>query len=741
MVSPKIFTDSVDQTVQDRVRKAPEVTGINVLQFLAGGNALIPQWWSRKRDIELRKFWRQSDHLGGTIWAVQSKMTAIPFKVLPRDLSIKEHAPIAEYYTNLIVNGSEFAEGWIQLYSKWLEDYFTQDNGAFIEIIGRGNPIGPLEGVPITMAYLDSARCRRTGNPEFPVVYESGNGKLYKLHRTRVAIASQMPSGAEQMFSVGFCAVSRCINAAQNLIDIAVFKQEKLGSRPNRQIIITQGGLAPEDLKQAIDDANMEMSNQGLTRFAKTIAAGSVNVPEAAIQVHDLASMDGFSEEDSTVFGIATIALAFGFDVRELFPVSKAASKADAVIQHIKQRGKSPAHTIEVVQRMINRHFLPPYLEMVFDLQDDAEDRQSADINSTRSTTRTRDIEILVTNQRTEREVMMSNGEITEAQFVQLELESGRLEDGVTVEMLFYSKDAEYIDFLGGVDRESIDSVEAGREKMLEVLATSTSKRRKKKARNSLGALEFLLGKLYAEALLEEQRMLEQQGVQPTAGGDDTSFDFERTDNKKPAGVLANSQVSDYYNNQKPENKSEENELIKSTVESIENIFSAKREELKKLAISTAEEIAVEQDERERELIAAVRKEEDDILQERISKEKLALESRIGKEESALDSRIDKEDKASKGRDIKEKKLSLARINHEERISANRIKREKELSDARIKLASEKEDEKKDINETIDVVRDKRGNIKLLESENKMMRVIRDEKGSIISLEKENKDV
>jgi len=648
MVGTKIFNDSIEHTAQDIVRKAPEVSGINILAFLATGNTLMPPWWSKKRDVELRKFWKKSDHLSGTIWAVQSKMTAIPFKILPRDLSVQEHFPIAEYYTNLITDGSQFGEGWIDLYSKWLEDFFTQDNGAFIEIIGRGKKDGELEGVPITMASLDSARCRRTGNPKFPVVYESHGGKLYKFHHTRIAFASQMPSSAERMFGVGFCAVGRCINAAQNLIDIATFKQEKLGSRPNRQIIITQGGLDPADLKAAISEANMEMSNQGLTRYAKTIAAGSVNVPDAGIQVYDLANYDGFNEEDSVVLGMATVALAFGYDAQELFPVSKNAGKADAIIQHIKQRGKSPALVIGVMERLINRRFLPSYLKMVFDLQDDAEDRQAADVHSIRSTTRTRDIEILITDTRTERETMLNNGEITEAQFIQLELGDGRLKDGVSVESLFFSQDAEYKDFLGNIDKESIESLEGGREKMLEILSNSKSKRRKKKATNAIGAMEFLLNRLITIEIQEEQ---ERQRVQPTAGGDDTSFDFEQNDNKRPTAVLANSQISDYYNNQTPENK---DKVIKKTLKDMELILNerydaeqANLEEINRLRI---EEAALDREKREKEYSEERAKRDKKLFKEREKQEGALLKNRLEKESESSAARIEREDSASRDR-------------------------------------------------------------------------------------------
>jgi len=84
--------------------------------------------------------------------------------------------------------------------------------------------------------------------------------------------ASQMTSPIADMFGVGFSAVSRAINVSQTLIDILLYKQEKLGSRPHREIIITKGGLDPNDLREAFMIAESEMDSQGLARYSKSLS-------------------------------------------------------------------------------------------------------------------------------------------------------------------------------------------------------------------------------------------------------------------------------------------------------------------------------------------------------------------------------------------------------------------------------------------------------------------------------------
>ena len=240
---------SVDASIQSRVKDEID-SGIGLVLWLASANDLIPPWWSKRRDIELRQFWKRVDYLSGAIYTLESRMTTIPFKVVPKDNSIEAHVRQAAKFEEILNDASEFGAGWGTFFGKWIEDILTQDNGSFAEIIGPGEADGPLMGAPFSIANLDSARCTRTSDPEFPVIYLDKSGSKFKLHHTRVAFASLMTSPIEEMHGVGFSGVSRCINTAQHLLDILIYKQEKLGSRPHRGIMIAQGGLDQTTLRR-----------------------------------------------------------------------------------------------------------------------------------------------------------------------------------------------------------------------------------------------------------------------------------------------------------------------------------------------------------------------------------------------------------------------------------------------------------------------------------------------------------
>lgn len=441
-----IVTTAIDQarteSFQSRAKQGIG-GGLWLVNWMANAGGVIPAWWSPSRDAKLREFWKKSDHLSGAVYTMESKMTSIPNRVVARDQSIKEHVKQADRLTAFIQSAAEFGGGWGEFYAKFVEDLLCTDNGAFAEIIGAGDPTGPIIGQPISVAHLDSYRCQRTGDPQYPILYHDLDGKTYKLHFTRVMFTAQMSSPIAEMYGVGYCPVSRCINVAQTLIDILTFKQEKLGSRPHRAIILTQGGLDPKDLQDAFNIAESHMDDQLLSRYSKVIIGGSSSMPEADMKMFELSQLpDGFNEQTSITLGMATIALAFGVDARELFPaLTSGTTQADALLQHLKQRGKGPGQILQATEQLFNYKFLPQHLKFEFDFQDDAQDRQVAEIHQIRSNTRRQDVDSRVADVRTARENALKDGDIDRGQFDRLELDDGRLPDGTDVVALFFSDD------------------------------------------------------------------------------------------------------------------------------------------------------------------------------------------------------------------------------------------------------------------------------------------------------------
>lgn len=446
-----------DLTIQSTVRSDVENYGLDILPFLVKAGDLIPPWWSRKRDDELSRFWKQSDHVSGAIAMFTTKTASVPVMVEATDPNVKLYRSQARFLTALINNGSDFGGGWASvLCPKATESYLTQDNGFFLEIIGQGDPNGALEGLPVGIAHLDSSRCQRQSNAEYPVIYTDIDGRRYRLHRTRVAFVASQPSPRRTMNGVGFCAMSRMVNTAQHLIDIGITEQEYMGSRPKRQIIIGRKGITAQEIASAFATADVTMDNQGLRRYSKNVVIAPRdrrNAEEIIMEIMNLATpITGADKETSITLGMFAIALALNIPPRWIWPATQAgATKADAMFSHIAGMGGGIGLLLEtyttILERAINGAFIrlgqEPRFKVIFDFQDDEQDRNQAEIRKIRSDTRTADLTTGAIDLRTARQQMLAAGDITEQQFDDMELESGRLPDGSNVLNLFMSGDTE----------------------------------------------------------------------------------------------------------------------------------------------------------------------------------------------------------------------------------------------------------------------------------------------------------
>ena len=140
------------------------------------------------------------------------------------------------------------------------------------------------------------------------------------------------------------------------------------------------------------------------------------------------------------------------------------------------------------MENILNVYVLPSFLKAEFDYQDDSEDRQRAEIRNVRAQGRERDLQSGVINKRVTRQQMLHEGEITSSQFEDLELEDGRLPNGVDVTTLFESDDKDYKVWLSGVTESNWEDKE---KEINKFLINSKSEEMIIKARRALAAIEY----------------------------------------------------------------------------------------------------------------------------------------------------------------------------------------------------------------------------------------------------------
>lgn len=479
----------------------------------------IPRYWSRERDKRLRMFWKLNGtgHLASAMYNAQSKLAAIPVRIVARDPSITSHVQEAEEMTRALHYFSEWGTGFNAAMEKWFEDYLGQDNGAFLEVLGGPldtDKSGPLRGRPVAIRHLDAARCQRTSDPIYPVLYTGEDGKKYAFHFSRVISSVQMPSSDSKLNGIGYSSVSRAIDFGQALMDLTMYKREKLGSKPARNLIIGKG-IPGKQIMQAFRLADLHGDNfDNGSMYNRNIAIGSED-SSIDIKVQSLVTMDEFDEKTFVPYAMYGIALAFGIPADELWP-EVADNSSNSALAHMRARGKLPAQVTSALEREFNAKFVPTHLQVKWDWVDDAQDKEQAMIRDIRARNRERNVYSRVTTYETERRIMLKDGDISRQDFIDMELEDGRLEDGAPVETLFYTTD-DYLASLLALDGVSdpldvynndpdqvLTAIQVARMRTMKELGINSAASKRKKAKMALAALKHL-EKNYYVAEIEPQ--------------------------------------------------------------------------------------------------------------------------------------------------------------------------------------------------------------------------------------------
>jgi hypothetical protein len=184
---------------------------------------------------------------------------------------------------------------------------------------------------------------------------------------------------------VGFSATSRVVASSQVLLKLARFKNEKLSDMPEAGLL-----LLNNILPQKFDDAkaNHERGRRKLGQeiWSNIMTLFSVDPaqPATANFVSFAGIPDGFEELTSTNIYVSVVALSFGVDPREFWPMSSGSlgSGRESEVMAEKAKGKGKADAIAAIERAVNWRVLPPSVSFRFDFRNDEEDRLKAEINN-----------------------------------------------------------------------------------------------------------------------------------------------------------------------------------------------------------------------------------------------------------------------------------------------------------------------------------------------------------------------
>lgn len=337
----------------------------------------LPEWGQPLRQLRLRQlYYNDMNSL------VTSAIQQLVRRIKQTPWTLVGGPTLTRQYQSLMQE-SEFGDGFDTLMSKLLVDYYTLDCGAFLEIVGPGQPHTPLRGKPVGLVALDALRCYVTGNRTWPVFYRSHRtNKLHKLHWTRVQRLVDMPTPDPFYRGLGLCALSRASTVAQAQILLMRHEIENLADQPANGII-TFAGVAREKLLSALGNYNDSRENntqpilRNLLQLTSTDPANPVKV-----EVTPFSNLpEGYTQDEVIRNHVNLLALALGVDPQDLWPLASKSmgSGLQSEVLHAKGQGKAYGDTLSLLTRVFNISVLPKSLELRFKPRDGEREQQDAD--------------------------------------------------------------------------------------------------------------------------------------------------------------------------------------------------------------------------------------------------------------------------------------------------------------------------------------------------------------------------
>lgn len=345
----------------------------------------IAQWGSQwqLRDRQLRSFITQEPIFASALGIICSRNSGFLWTLDGPSRLVNQYQYILET--------ANMGRGWLDLIVRTSIDLYTQDNGAFWEVVRlEDNEKSPFIG----LNHLDAARCRHTGNRDFPVVYQDRLGGLHKLAYYNVIELAEMPAPIEGymgMFGIQYSTLSRLLRKMQTTRNMDLYDYEKTGGR-NTQAIHMVKGITSQQLQDAINESKAAADGSGLLRYMNPVVVGTLD-PKADVG-HDTIELMGkpadyISEEWFKQY-INLISMAFESDYQEFAPLPGGGlgTGAQSEMLHLKSRGKGPGTFMKLITYALNFRCLPKNVQFRFNEQDLEAERGDAQVRAIRAQTR-----------------------------------------------------------------------------------------------------------------------------------------------------------------------------------------------------------------------------------------------------------------------------------------------------------------------------------------------------------------
>lgn len=375
---------TVDQAQRQTIQKLPDAAngngaGSDFWYIPVSRGWILKTWGTRERERQLREYYRHEYNtlLQGAFGGLVKKIKATPWELA----GPSRGRNTARYFQD-VFRDADFGDGWGNFLSRVLLDYLRQDGGAYIEIIAPGNPKRAPTGAITGLAHLDSLRCFPTGDPEFPVVYYSRDGKMHLLHNTRVIHLVDMPDSDESHPGYGLCALSRAIAIVQRQILMGRYIEQSLDDKPRAGFLVMRN-VNSSELTKILTRYQQRQGTDQRPPWGDAIEVFSTD-PSQPVEVQFVTYSEPPEKFDYAAYvqvDVNELALALGVDKQELWELTGGGigTGAQSAILHAKSQGKAYGEILASLERKLN-DALPESCEFEFKQQDSQESREAAEI-------------------------------------------------------------------------------------------------------------------------------------------------------------------------------------------------------------------------------------------------------------------------------------------------------------------------------------------------------------------------
>jgi hypothetical protein len=304
------------------------------------------------------------DMWAGVVNQAVTKIAVRGWEINDKDDSERRTARAQDLIMNLD-GPAEYRSGM----NKLLQDFLLTRNGCFIEVERESKAAASR---PRALYHLDSLRCRRTGNLDYPVVYQGLDGQWHVLRAADVIFFADMPSPRASLHGIGRPSAERAFKTIVKLAAVETYFREKItGARALKLVFIS--GVTKKKLQDVKETSDAEQERRGWTVYKGAVMVPTETDQAVSIAEVDLASVpDGFNVEQERKDAYLRYANAIGIPVQDIQPLSGQGlgTGTQTIILDEAAEGRGIAYFAKTLEDSINWLLMPKTTTFAFTTND-----------------------------------------------------------------------------------------------------------------------------------------------------------------------------------------------------------------------------------------------------------------------------------------------------------------------------------------------------------------------------------